>query len=194
MVISMAIISIRSVTEDDAPALLAIYSHYVRCSAVTFEYDVPSEAEFRRRIRGTLEKYPYLAAESGGIILGYAYAGPFHPRAAYGWSAELSIYLSPDARGKGLGRRLYETLEQELGRMGIINLYACISWPEIEDEYLDRSSPDFHTHLGFVTVGHFRQCGYKFDRWYDMIWMEKIIGGHVCPPTDVIPYPPLREQ
>ena len=186
-------ISIRLVTESDVPALLQIYGGYVRTSAVTFEYDVPTEQEFRSRIEKTLEKYPYFAAESDGVILGYAYAGAFRTRPAYGWAAELSIYLSPEARGKGLGRMLYETLERSLRRMGIVNLYACISWPETEDEYLDRNSHDFHAHMGFVTVGQFHRCGYKFGRWYDMIWMEKIIGEHTCPPMDVIPYPLLTD-
>lgn len=187
-------IVIRSAAPDDAPALLEIYSWYVRHSAVTFEYDVPSEAEFRRRIISTLEKYPYFVAEAEGAILGYAYAGAFRTRPAYGWSAELSIYLDTEARRKGLGRMLYQALEETLARMGILNLYACITWPEAEDEYLDRSSPDFHAHMGYRTVGMFHRCGYKFGRWYSMIWMEKIIGGHSGPPMDVIPYPLLKKE
>ena len=185
-------IVIRSVRAEDASALLGIYSWYVLHSAVTFEYDVPTEEEFRGRIGRTLEKYPYLAAEKDGVILGYAYAGAFHPRAAYGWAAELSIYLDREVRGQGLGRRLYEEMETALKAMGILNLYACIASPQVEDEYLDNASERFHVRLGYVTVGRFRKCGYKFGRWYDMIWMEKIIGGHECPPRDVIPYPDLK--
>ena len=145
-------IIIRPVTADDAPALLAIYDWYVRHSAVTFEYDVPTEAGFRSRIKHTLEKYPYLAAEKDGVILGYSYAGAFHPRAAYGWAAELSIYLDRDARGHGLGRRLYEEMEKRLKEMGVLNLYACIASAEVEDEYLDNASERFHSRLGYVTA------------------------------------------
>ena len=77
-----------------------------------------------------------------------------------------------------MGRMLYEALETVLKEMGILNLYACIGYPETEDEYLTRNSADFHAHLGFEKVGEFHKCGYKFDRWYSMIWMEKIIGEH----------------
>ena len=186
-------IIIRSAVPDDAPALLEIYSWYVLHSAVTFESAVPSQEEFRRRIGGTLEKYPYFVAEENGKPVGYAYAGAFHVRAAYGWSAEMSIYIAPDARGRGLGRQLYERLEGALGQMGILNLYACISWPEEEDEYLDKSSPAFHERMGYAQVGMFRRCGYKFGRWYSMIWMEKIIGEHKCPPMEVKKYTEISE-
>ncbi len=187
-------ISIRPVSENDAAALLAIYGWYVRHTAVTFEYEVPTEAEFRGRIARTLEKYPYLAAEKDGVILGYAYAGPFKARAAYDRSVELSIYLDRTVRRQGLGRRLYEAMEAELKKMGILNLYTCISFAPRENEYLNNDSEHFHARLGYVTAGRFRQCGYKFGRWYDMIWMEKHIGGHECPPMDVIPYPCLEKR
>ena len=171
-------VAIRLVSMDDAEELLKIYAYYVEHTAVSFEYDVPAPAEFRKRIARTLTKYPYFVAESEEGILGYAYAGPFVGRAAYGWSAELTIYLAPDRRGRGLGRKLYGELEAALAEMGITNLYACIGLPEEEDEYLTRSSADFHAHMGFAAVGTFRRCGRKFQRWYDMIWMEKIIGEH----------------
>ena len=169
---------IRAASEGDAGALLEIYAPYVQKTAVTFEYEPPSAAEFAGRIRSTLAKYPWLVAEWDGEPLGYAYAGPFVGRAAYDWSCELSIYLDRAARKRGLGRRLYEALEARLREMGILNLYACIGYPEEEDEYLTRNSADFHAHLGFATVGEFHNCGYKFGRWYHMIWMEKLIGAH----------------
>ena len=77
-----------------------------------------------------------------------------------------------------MGRRLYEALEEKLWEMGILNLYACIAYPETEDEYLTTNSADFHAHLGYTKVGEFHKCGYKFSRWYNIIWMEKIIGKH----------------
>ena len=169
---------VRPVTEDDAGRLLEIYSYYVEKTAVSFEYDVPTVQEFRRRISATTQKYPYLCAVQDGRILGYAYAGAFHPRAAYQWAAELSVYIDKNARRLGLGRLLYDALENQLKKMGILNLYACIASSQTEDEYLTDGSPRFHEHMGFRTVGTFHQCGKKFGRWYDMIWMEKIIGRH----------------
>lgn len=169
---------IRDATEEDAPGILSVYSYYVEQTAITFEYEVPSEEEFRERIRHTLEKYPYLVAEKNGRIVGYAYAGSFVGRAAYDWSAELTIYLDHTCEKKGLGRLLYEALEKELADMGVLNLYACIGYPESEDNHLNFNSAQFHEHLGFHLVGTFHQCGYKFDTWYHMIWMEKIIGEH----------------
>ena len=169
---------IRSAVPDDAKRLLEIYAYYVMNTAVSFEYDVPPEAEFRGRIEKTLRKYPYLVLEEDGVIQGYAYAGVFKDRAAYDHSCELSIYLDHNAKGRGYGRRLYEALEEHLKKQGILNLYACIAIPDTEDEYLTRDSERFHRHLGFRTVGEFHKCGCKFGRLYSMIWMEKIIGEH----------------
>ena len=111
--------------------------------------------------------------------MGYAYAGAFVGRAAYDHSCELSIYLDHSAKRRGFGRALYDAMESALKAMGITNMYACIGDPpDAEDEYLTRNSEHFHEHLGFVKVGTFHKCGYKFGRWYNMIWMEKIIGEH----------------
>jgi len=169
---------IRSAQVSDAPALLDIYAPYVRDTAITFEYDIPSEAEFARRIENTMQRYPYLVLENGGEVLGYAYAGTFKARAAYDWAVETTIYLRQDAHGKGYGRALYTALEEELKRRHFLNAYACITWAEQEDEYLSHASPLFHERMGYRLCGTFRQCGYKFGRWYDMIWMEKHLGTH----------------
>ena len=184
----MSEISIRIAGPEDAPALLELYAYYVRHTAITFEYEVPSLEEFTARVQGTLEKYPYLAAVEGGAIVGYAYAGPFHPRAAYGWAAEATIYLSHGCRHQGLGKRLYRALEEILRMQGVLNLNACIAVPEADDEYLTRNSAQFHEHLGFALCGTFRNCGYKFGRWYDMVWMEKILGEHRPDQPPVQPY------
>ena len=173
-----AVISIRNAAVSDAERLLEIYDYYVNNTAITFEYVTPSPVEFRGRIEKTMQHYPYLVIEKDGRIAGYAYAGPFKSRAAYDWSCEMSIYLDRNSKKCGLGRMLYEALEAELRKMGILNLYACISYPETEDEYLTTNSAGFHAHLGYKTAGRFHKCGYKFGRWYDMIWMEKIIGKH----------------
>lgn len=171
-------ITIRDATTADAERLLEIYSYYVKNTAITFEYSVPTLPEFQTRIINTLQRYPYFVIEKNDRILGYAYAGAFIGRAAYDWSCELTIYLDHTVQKCGLGRQLYEALEQRLSAMGILNLYACIAYPSADDPYLTKNSAEFHAHLGFSTVGEFHNCGYKFDRWYHMIWMEKIIGRH----------------
>lgn len=172
---------IRDARPEDAERLLEIYAWYVLNTAISFEWTVPTVEEFRARIEKTLRAYPYLVAVREGEILGYAYAGPFVGREAYAWSAELTIYLDHGARRGGIGRQLYEALEERLRQKGIRNLYACIGVPEEEDAYLTRNSADFHAHLGFSLAGKFTNCGYKFGRWYHMVWMEKIIGEHADP-------------
>ena len=167
--------TIRSATTADAARLLEIYSWYVENTAISFEYAVPSLNEFEDRISGTLERFPYLVLEEDNVIQGYAYAGLFRIRAAYAHCCELSIYLDRSARGRGYGRKLYEELEKELGKLGYRNLYACIGDPIAEDEHLTRNSEQFHQHMGFTKIGTFHRCGRKFDRWYNMIYMEKII-------------------
>ena len=169
---------IRDAKPEDARRLLEIYAYYVKNTAITFEYDVPALDEFQTRMRNTMKRYPYLVVERDGKVQGYAYAGPFVGRAAYGWSCEMTIYLDCHMQKCGMGRQIYEALEERLRKMGILNLYACIGYPEAEDEYLNRNSAEFHKHLGYAKVGEFHKCGYKFGRWYNMIWMEKIIGEH----------------
>ena len=152
-------------------------------------------------------------------IIGYAYVGRLHERAAYDWSVETSIYVDRGARKHGLGRQLYERLEAILRAMNIISVNACIAYPGTmnataadrtqsnlregstdggagisEDPYLNTNSPDFHAHLGYRLVGHFHACAYKFDRWYDMIWMEKWIAPHPAKPEAMIPFPELPEE
>lgn len=172
-------IIIRNAGTEDAERILAIYTYYVKNTAITFEYDVPTISEFRNRMKNTMSKYPYLVIEKNGIICGYAYADSFIERAAYNWSCEMTVYIDHTYQKCGLGRKIYEVLENRLKKMGILNLYACIAYPDNEDEYLNRNSVEFHSHMGFSEVGEFKMCGYKFGRWYNMIWMEKIIGEHL---------------
>ncbi len=171
-------VAVRNATLEDAERILEIYAYYVEKTAITFEYDVPKLDEFKERMKKTMEKYPYLVIEKAGKIEGYAYAGAFNGRAAYDWACETTIYLSHDARKCGLGRKIYGELESRLKKMGILNLYACIAYPKEDDEYLTKNSAQFHSHLGYILAGTFHNCGYKFQKWYDMIWMEKIIGDH----------------
>lgn len=171
-------IVVRNATVEDAERILEIYDYYVKNTAITFEYDTPSLNEFKVRKERIMQRYPYLVILKDGHIAGYAYAGIFIDRAAYDWSCEMTIYLDHNAQKCGMGRIIYEALEKALLDMGITNLYACIGYPESDDEYLTTNSADFHAHLGFAEVGKFHKCGYKFGRWYNMIWMEKIIGKH----------------
>lgn len=184
--------TIRIATEQDAAVLLAIYAPYVENTAITFEYAVPSVAAFTERIRRTVACYPYLVAEDDGETVGYAYAGPFHERAAYGWAAETSVYVRMDRRRQGIGGSLYAVLEGLLKRQGILNLNACIAYSENADDYLPGDSMAFHQRQGYRLVGAFHACGYKFNRWYNMIWMEKHIGVHQEDQPPVRPFGELR--
>ena len=184
-------IRVRAAVPADAAALLAIYRPYVEKTAISFEWEAPTEAVFRGRVEKTLKQYPYLAAERGGEILGYAYCGAFVPRAAYDWTAETTIYLREDQHGRGLGRRLYTALENVAKAQGYRTLYACVGVPAVEDAYLTFNSESFHRHLGYDVVGTFRGCGYKFGVWYDMVWMEKRLGEPQGDPGAPIPFPEL---
>lgn len=188
-------IRIRTASPADAEAILAVYAPYIQNTAITFEYEVPSPEEFRARIAGTLMQHPYLVAEREGAILGYAYARPFIGRAASSWSAEVSIYLREDACKLGLGRRLYQALEDVSRAQNILNLNASIAVPlEDGDPYVTRNSADFHARLGYRQVAEFHRCGYKFGRWYNLIWVEKFIGEHAAAPAPVIPFPALAAR
>lgn len=166
--------ALRAATAADAEALLAIYAPYVRHTTISFEYEVPTAEEFRGRICKTLAAYPYLVAEGTDGILGYAYAGPFQSRAAYGWSAETTVYVADSARRTGVGRLLYETLLDLIRRQGVQNAYACITWP-------NEASVAFHQTLGFAKAAQFSRCGYKLGQWRDVIWMEKHLACYETP-------------
>ena len=182
---------LRFAVPEDAKALLAIYAQYIGTN-ITFEYSLPSEEEFAARIRSFTGIYPYLVCEDGGRIVGYAYAHRLQERAAYQWNAELSIYLDSAVRAHGLGRRLYTALEKISNAQSIQNLYACIAYPETEDAHLTGNSVAFHTHMGYTQVGQFHRCGYKFNTWYNMTWMEKVLGDHTVPAAPFIAFPDLN--
>ena len=187
-------IRLRTATLQDAKDILSIYAPYVRNTAITFEYDVPTLEEFTDRIMHTLEKYPYIVAEYDDKIVGYAYAGAFHERAAYDWAVETSIYVDQAMKKMGIGKLLYNELEKILALQNITNLYACIGYPEVEDEYLTKNSVQFHEHLGYRFVGEFYKCGYKFNRWYNMVWMEKNIGEHIKNQPAVLKFQELQNK
>ena len=165
-------LTIRPVSLSDAQAIQAIYAPYVEKTAITFEYEVPSVQEFEKRISKTIEKYPYLVAEENGQVLGYAYASNYYARTAYDWTTVLSSYLHEDAHGRGLGSQLYDALEKELEKRGYLRFLACIAVP-------NEASISMHEKRGYVQVAHFPKIGYKFNKWHDIVWMQKTIDGPV---------------
>jgi phosphinothricin acetyltransferase len=180
-------------TKEDAKEILEVYAPYVKDTAITFEYDVPTVEEFGDRITNTLKKYPYIVAIDSNQIIGYAYVSPFKGRAAYDWAVETTVYVRQNCQGKGVGKKLYLALEEILKKQNILNMNACIAYTSIEDINLTNDSKYFHEHLGYNKVAHFSKCGYKFEKWYDMIWMEKIIGEHPVNPKPVISISELHE-
>lgn len=178
--------SIRVATPDDAAQIVHIYAPYVTDTVVTFETAVPSVETYRQRIVNTLARYPFLVAcTSAGRIIGYAYAGAFKPRAAYDWTVETTVYLRPEAQGRGVSHALYDRLEELLVRQGVTTVCACIAVP-------NPASGAFHAKRGFAEVAHFTHCGYKLGIWLDMVWMEKNIAPYPEHPDPIIAFPDLN--
>lgn len=175
---------LRVAREEDAPGLLGIYAPYVEQTVVSFEYTAPTVEEFARRIRETLARHPYLVWEEEGRPLGYAYAHPYAARPAYQWSAELTVYLRQDARGKGLGSRLYGALFDVLRLQGVRTVYGCVTAE-------NQASVAMHHALGFQEAGRFHQVGFKQGRWLDVLWLEREIAPHRESPQPLIPFPQL---
>lgn len=189
----MKYLLIREASINDAKELLEIYKPYVLNTAISFEYEVPSLNEFKTRIENTLKDYPYIVAIKDNKILGYAYASEFKGRKAYQYSVETSIYVKINSKREGIGKQLYLELEKILKKQGILNLNACIGYTEREDDdRLTNDSEKFHKALGYKLVGKFHKCGYKFGKWYDMIWMEKMIGNHNDDMPDIIRYSDIK--
>lgn len=159
---------IREAMVADVPGMLAIYEYYVKETAVSFEYEVPTVAEFTRRLEEHKAVYPWLVWEEEGEILGYAYAGRAFERAAYSWNAEISCYLK--VKGKGMGRKLYSVIEEILRQQGVRKVYAVVT-------SANEPSVAFHKAVGYTEVLTYKDVGYKFGNWYDVIWLEK----QLCP-------------
>lgn len=179
---------------DDAEQLLEIYRYYVEKTVITFEWTVPTVEEFRQRMQHTMERYPYIVVEQDSRIVGYSYVSAFVGRKAYDWSVETTIYLDAQLRHNGIGKKLYHVMEEILKKMHVLNLNACIGYPKVEDEYLTRNSVQFHAHLGYKMVGEFHDSGYKFGRWYNMVWMEKMLGDHLAQPEPVCNYNEIKDN
>ncbi len=184
-------ISLRKARVEDAQALLSIYSYYVKKTAITFEWEVPSVKEFEDRISNITQSFPYIVAEmeeeGRNKIVGYAYSHVYRTRAAYAWTTETSIYMDKNYRKMGIGRILLEELEKKLKAQNYLNVYACIASCDEEDEYLTHDSIKFHAKMGYKEVSYLKQCGFKFNRWYDLVTMEKILGDHTANPKEILP-------
>jgi Sortase and related acyltransferases len=159
---------IRRATKQDAAAILAIYAPYIEKTIITFEYEIPSVEEFSERITQTLLKYPYLVAVYQDELVGYAYAGPYKGRAAYDWSVETTVYVQENCSIKGVGTALYQRLEYYLEQQGIYQLMACITEG-------NQKSVAFHEKFGYQMIGTFKQVGFKFEKWCDVLWMQKTL-------------------
>jgi L-amino acid N-acyltransferase YncA len=172
--------TIRPSRDQDVPAITAISGHHVLHGTGTFETTPPSENDMAGRRADVLARgLPYLVAEEGGGVVGFAYCQWFKPRPAYRFSAEDSIYLHPDAAGKGWGRQLLTALEREAQAAGVRKLIAVIG------DSGNQGSIGVHKALGFEQVGVIKSCGWKFGRWLDIVLMDKAIGeGDRTAPAD----------
>ena len=185
---------IRAASARDAKEFSRIYAPYVLNTAVTFEYEPPDEAEFRRRIENTLPFYPYLAAECGGKVVGYCCASRFHERAAYDYEVEVSIYLDESCRHMGLGRAFYKKMEELLTAQGFCDMFASIAVSEKPDEYLTNASPLFHRAEGFADIAEFPSTGYKFGRWYGLKWMVKHLNPHLSEMPRLLSFSEIKDR
>ena len=158
----------------DAEAILSIYAPYVLTTPVTFETEVPSVSAFAQRIEDVSGTFPYLLLFLDSELVGYAYAHKQRERAAFGWNAELSVYLRMDCCGRGLGRPLYELLIDLLSMQGYVNVYGVITGSNV-------GSIAMHEKMGFKTIGIHEKTGFKFGEWHDTVWMHKRIGGDGAP-------------
>ena len=162
---------IRSSTDADLPAITAIYAHHVLTGTGTFEVDPPSLDDMRGRRADVLSKgLPWLVASEDEKVIGFAYCNWFKPRPAYRFSAEDSIYLSPEAAGKGIGRILLAELMVQAQRVGVRKLIAVIG------DSANAGSIAVHKSAGFQPVGVLKSCGWKFDKWLDVVLMDKFLG------------------
>lgn len=162
---------IRPAKIEDAQAMLDIYSYYVEHTAISFEYDVPSLEEFTNRLNSYLQEYACFVALIDEQIIGYAYGSKHRYRTAYQWSLESTIYLDSNFHSKGIAKKLYHQLFAELKNLGYYNVYAGVALPNPKSEFLHKS-------MGFREIGIFRNIGYKFDKWHDVMWLELFLQEH----------------
>jgi len=169
-------VNIRSATLADAAAMLSIYQPFVKETAITFEYEVPSPSDWKSRITTAFEaNFPWIVAEHEEKLVGYAYAGRFRVRAAYDWCCESSVYITPEFQRLGIAQKLYDNLFSLLTARGFLNVYAVITLP-------NAPSVALHQAFGFTETGILNRCGFKQGQWHDVLLMEKILAEHSIPP------------
>ena len=174
-------LKIRPATRADAPAIAAIYAHYVHNSVVTFEINPPDETEMARRIDLLLPHYPYFVAERDGMLIGYAYAGKLYDRAAYRWVAEATVYVAHEKHRQGIGGELYKAVIGSLRSMGFQAVVGKITLP-------NPASVSLHEAFGFVRCGTFVRVGYKHAGWYDVGLYQLDFGGRPDQPAEPIAF------
>jgi L-amino acid N-acyltransferase YncA len=174
--------AVRAATSRDAAAIAAIYARHVHDGYATFEVEPPDAAEFARRI-AVRPRLPWLVAEQEATVLGFAYAGRHRERAGYRWSADVSVYLAPDAQGQGIGRALYEKLLPIVASLGYVSAFAGIALP-------NEASVALHESLGFTLVGTYRDIGFKLGEWRDVGWWQR----RLCHPPPAEPAEPREWQ
>lgn len=162
---------IRNATAQDSTQIQAIYEPIVRDTVISFEIETPAVAEIEKRMEAIQQRFPWLVCELEGKIAGYVYASPHHERAAYQWSANVSVYIHPDYHRRGVGRALYTSLFALLKQQGFYNVYAGITLP-------NPGSVGIHESMGFELVGIYKQVGYKFGAWYDVGWWGMALRPH----------------
>lgn len=177
--------TLRPATSSDAAGILNIYAPFILNTTVTFETAVPSEEEFALRIENITKTYPWIVCEHEGKIVGYAYSARHRERAAYGLSAELSVYVSPDYPRRGIGKTLCKEIIELSRDIGICTLFSAISVP-------NEKSIALHRALGFQECGHFVRAGRKFDKWLDLAWFELILSDE--PPQKLLSPAPVIEK
>jgi L-amino acid N-acyltransferase YncA len=175
---------LRVAKPEDAGSIAAIYAPYVRDSVISFETEPPDEQEMGRRIRVTLETHPWLVAALDGEVVGYAYASQHRARLAYRWGCDVAVYLTPGARGKGIGSALYTELLAILRRQGFRHAFGGIALP-------NAASIALHERHGFRHIGTYSHVGYKLGAWHDVGWWQCRLASTAAAPEEIIPFPDL---
>jgi phosphinothricin acetyltransferase len=170
-------VNVRDASERDAAACAAIYAPYVTDTAITFESDPPSAAEMAERIAASLRSHAWVVLEDEERVVGYAYGGPFHKRAAYRWACEVSVYVELGRRRTGAGRALYDALLARLTDRGFRIAVAGMTLP-------NDASVGLHRAMGFEPVGTYRRIGFKHGRWHDVAWTQRVLAGGDDPPAE----------